>query len=206
MSPLRRNNNAFVDGGGESTTTTTTHAFPYLGAKADAEGTTNTKARTTLFWNCIFKTALSVCVFLSTTELDTFALSLCGAAALDFGGGKPSGDECSSIIPIKLPERQRRRGDETSAFVRTTTQKRESVLDSIVPKRDGGKKKNVVSWTLWRALLFSPTPPLFLFRAHLRSRSSDDFRTFRRERTARTSRRIFFSFVLTQIIVYVPLF
>ena len=74
MSPLRRNN-AFVDGGGESTTTTTTHAFPYLGAKADAEGTTNTKARTTLFWNCIFKTALSVCVFLSTTELDTFALS-----------------------------------------------------------------------------------------------------------------------------------
>ena len=101
MSPLRRNNNAFVDGGGESTTTTTTttHAFPYhLGAKADAEGTTNTKARTTLFWNCIFKTALSVCVFLSTTELDTFALSLCGAAALDFGGGKPSGDECSSII------------------------------------------------------------------------------------------------------------
>jgi len=47
MSPLRRNNNAFVDGGGESTTTTTTtHAFPYLGAKADAEGTTtNTRKR-----------------------------------------------------------------------------------------------------------------------------------------------------------------
>ena len=98
MSPLRRNN-AESATTTTTTTTTTTHAFPYLGAKADAEGTTNTKARTTLFWNCIFKTALCVCVFLSTTELDTFALSLfCGAAALDFGGGKPSGDECSSII------------------------------------------------------------------------------------------------------------
>jgi len=61
MSPLRRNNAAAVDGGGEGATTT--HAFPYLGAKADAEGTTNTKARTTLFWNCILK-PLSVCVSL----------------------------------------------------------------------------------------------------------------------------------------------
>ena len=68
-----------------------------------------------------------------------------------------------------------------SRDIKPDAEERESVLDSIVPKRDGGKKKkNVVSWTLWRALLFSPTPPLFLFRAHLQSRSSDDFRTFRR--------------------------
>ena len=107
---------------------------------------TSSRQKRTSFWNCILKHTKHHhhhhhrCFSLNDNDNDTFALS---RVALDFGG-KPSGDECSSIIPIKLPERQRRRGDETSAFVRTSERERERhLLDSIVPKRDGGKKKNL---------------------------------------------------------------
>ena len=165
---------------------------------------TSSRQKRTSFWNCILKHTKHHhhhhhhCFSLNGNDNDTFALS---RVALDFGG-KPSGDECSSIIPIKLPERQRRRGDETSAFVRTSERERERhLLDSIVPKRDGGKKKNL------DAARSSLRPRLSFARISVSfERRLSDLPTTRRERTARTSRRIFFSFVLTQIILYVPLF
>ena len=108
---------------------------------------TSSRQKRTSFWNCILKHIKHHhhhhhhhhrCFSLNDNDNDTFALS---RVALDFGG-KPSGDECSSIIPIKLPERQRRRGDETSAFVRTSERERDIFWIRSF-QRDGGKKKNL---------------------------------------------------------------
>ena len=138
-----------------------------------------------------------ICFSLNDNDNDTFALS---RVALDFGG-KPSGDECSSIIPIKLPERQRRRGDETSAFVRTIERERERDVFwiSIVPKRDGGKKKNL------DAARSSLRPRLSLSRASAVS-FERRLSTFRRREGNERLARLVASFLFCAHANYVPLF